>query len=505
VAFTVTNAFKWWVREHPERLAIDYDGEQVSYSQLHDWAARVALNLIANGLKPGDRVSAIAPNCLEYAVLIVATMLAGGISAPVSFRSSVRELHRILGTLQPAVLFSGEEQGATAHQAIGETDLPLRSLKEIRALREAPPADSAKLHTPRSDEALFIIGTSGSTGDPKGVIYSQCSTMTYAAEFALMQPRCGNGGSILATGPYSSASGTLLLLQFLSTGSSIYAQSRFTAERSLHLLQRHKITTFLASVIFFERIAALPEFETADLSSIVFAQISGARVNPALLARYRERGVVLRQAYGSTEAGGAWAARDETAVTQPEKSGPGAMFTEFAIKGAEGGFAPAGTPGEILVRSAGLSTGYWNNEAATKEAYRDGWLHTGDLGVLDERGNLTFIDRLKDIIISGGLNVSAMEVESVIAEVDGVKEVVVLPAQDEQFGETPLAVVHGEVDRVSIPAIIAHCNEHLSSYKVPRYVAIEAEPLPRLASGKISKIPLRERYKDAASFLPKVR
>jgi fatty-acyl-CoA synthase len=383
VAFTVTNAFKWWVREHPGRLAIDHDGEEVSYSQLHDWATRVAMDLIESGIKPGDRVSAFGTNSLEYAVLIVATMLAGGISAPVSFRSSVRELNRSLGTLQPRVL-----------------------------------------------------------------------------------------------------------LQFLSTGSTIYAQARFTPERSLQLLLRHKITTFLASVIFFERIAVLPEFETADLSSIVFAQISGARVNPALLVRYREHGVVLRQAYGSTEAGGAWAARNETAISEPEKAGRGAMFSEFAIKGKDGGFAPAG---------------YWNNEAATKDAFRDGWLHTGDLGVLDERGNLTFIDRFKDIIISGGLNISAMEVESVIAEVDGVREVVVLPTKDEQFGETPLAIVYGEAGRISIPAVIAHCNAQLSNYKVPRYVAIEAEPLPRLPSGKISKIPLREKYKDGPSFLPKVR
>jgi fatty-acyl-CoA synthase len=489
VAFTVTNAFKWWVHEHPGRLAIDYDGEEVSYSQLHDWATRVAMDLIESGIKPGDRVSAFGTKSLEYAVLIVATMLAGGISAPVSFRSSVRELNRSLGTLQPRVLFSDDEHAATARQAIGNKGPALRSLSEVRALRDAPSPDLSKLHTPRSDEALFIIGTSGSTGDPKGVIYSQGSTMAYAAEFALMEPRCGNGGSSLATGPYSSPSGTLLL-QFLSTGSTIYAQARFTPERSLQLLLRHKITTFLASVIFFERIAVLPEFETADLSSIVFAQISGARVNPALLVRYREHGVVLRQAYGSTEAGGAWAARNETAISEPEKAGRGAMFSEFAIKGKDGGFAPAG---------------YWNNEAATKDAFRDGWLHTGDLGVLDERGNLTFIDRFKDFIISGGLNISAMEVESVIAEVDGVREVVVLPAKDEQFGETPLAIVYGEAGRISIPAVIAHCNAQLSNYKVPRYVAIEAEPLPRLPSGKISKIPLREKYKDGPSFLPKVR
>ena len=506
MGFTVTSAFKWWVRDHPGRLALDYDGEEVTYAELYAWAARVAANLVESGVKPGDRVSAFGINSLEYAVLILGVMLAGGITAPLSFRSSVRELKRGLGTLQPALLFCDEERAAFAREAIGNDATPkLRSLSEIRPLRNAPAPRTDQLHDPQPDEPLFIIGTSGSTGDPKGVIYSHRSTMAYAAEFAIMQPRCGNGGSILSTGPYSSASGTLLLMQFLATGATTYAQSRFTPERALQLLQEKKITTFLASVIFFERIAALPEFEHADLSTIAFAQISGARVNPALLARYRERGVVLRQAYGSTEAGGAWAARDATAVSQPEKSGPGAMFTEFAIKAENGGFAPAGVAGEILIRSAGLATGYWNSEAATREAFRDGWLHTGDLGVLDERGNLTFIDRLKDIIISGGLNISAMEVESVIAEVAGVKEVVVLPAKDAQFGETPLAVVHGDPDRISIPAIVEYCNAHLSNYKVPRYVAVESEPLPRLASGKISKIPLREKYKDAHTFLTKVR
>lgn len=504
MAFTITSAFKWWVREHPNRVALDYDGEEVTYAELYAWSSRVSAQLIESGVRPGDRVSAFAINSLEYAVLIVGIMLAGGINAPLSFRSSVRELKRAMTPLRPTLLFSDEEHAGIAREALGtEGALKLRSLSEIRPLRSAAPP--GPLHEPHPDEPLFIIGTSGSTGDPKGVVYSHGSTMVYAAEFAIMEPRCGNGGSILASGPYSSSSGTLLLMQFLATGSTIYAQSRFKADRALQLLQEKKITTFLASVIFFERIAALPEFAHADLSTIQFAQISGARVHPALLARYRERGVVLRQAYGSTEAGGAWAARNDTAVTEPEKSGPGAMFTEFAIRGEDGGFAPAGVTGEILIRSAGLSTGYWNNEEATKEAFRDGWLHTGDLGVLDERGNLTFIDRIKDIIISGGLNISAMEVESVIAEVDGVQEVVVLSAKDDQFGETPLAVVHGDPKKLSIPAIIAHCNANLSNYKVPRYVAIEPEPLARLGSGKISKVPLREKYKDAPSFLPKVR
>jgi fatty-acyl-CoA synthase len=504
MSFTVTSALKWWVREHPQRVALDYDGEAVTFRELYDWGARVAARLIELGVERGDRVSAFGFNSLEYAVLLIGALLAGAVSAPVSFRSSPRELSRALALLTPKLLFSDEPHVQSAQQALAEAPgARLLSLADVRRLREAP--SPASLPAPHEDDAVFIIGTSGSTGDPKGVIYSQRTIMTYSAEFAIMEPACGNGGSLLSVGPYSSASGTLLLMQFLSTGSTIYAQSQFNPREALRLLQEKKITTFLAATIFFERIADVPEFETADLSSMKFAQISGARVNPALLARYRERGVILRQAYGCTEAGGAWAARGDAAFLEPEKAGPGGMFSEFAIKGEEGGFAPAGTPGEILIRSPALAVGYWNNEAATAQAFRDGWLHTGDRGFLDENGNLTFIDRIKDIIISGGLNISALEVEGVIAEVEGVQEVVVIPAPDTQFGETPLAIVYGDPAVVSIDAIVSHCAEHLASYKLPRYIVLEDEPLPRLASGKVAKVTVRDKYKDAHLRLQKVR
>ena len=271
------------------------------------------------------------------------------------------------------------------------------------------------------------------------------------------------------------------------------------------MLRTYPISTFLAATIFFERIAALPEFENADLSTVAFAQIGGARVSADLLARYRDKGVILRQAYGCTEAGGAWAARDETALTEPHKCGVGAMFSRFKVVLPDGTEAESGEPGEILVQSDALATGYWNNEEQTAATFRDGWLHTGDRGIVDERGNLTFIDRMKDIIISGGLNISAMEVENVIAELPEIREVVVIAVPDEQFGETPLAIVHGEALHIEPARIVEHCRKELASYKVPRYVSIEPEALPRLPSGKIDRTGLRARFANAPSFLEKVR
>jgi fatty-acyl-CoA synthase len=504
MAFTVSRAFQWWSIDRPDRVALDYEGEPVTYAQLYAWGARVAGWLAEQGLRPGDRVSTVAANSLDYAALIVGIMLAGGINAPLTFRASPRELRRSLDLLTPTLLFCDPDREACANEALGSAEQhKLRRLDGIRPLRDAP--EPPPPHEAKADDPLFIIGTSGSTGFPKGVVYTHGSTMTYSAEFAMMEPATGNGGSILAAGPYSSSSGTLLLMQFLSTGATIHAQNKFSPEIALALLQEKKITTFLASVIFWERIAALPEFDRADLSTIRFAQISGARVNPALLERYREKGLVLRQAYGCTEAGGAWAARDNTATTAPEKCGPGGMFSGYRILLPDGSIAPPGEPGEILVRSDGLTVGYWNDPEQTARAYRDGWFHTGDRGVMDAEGNLTFIDRIKDIIISGGLNISAMEVEGAIAEIDGVDEVVVIAAADADFGETPLAVIHGDSDRLDPQAIVRHCRSALASYKVPRYVAFEPEPLPRLPSLKINKVLLREKYREAPTFLEKVR
>ena len=151
-----------------------------------------------------------------------------------------------------------------------------------------------------------------------------------------------------------------------------------------------------------------------------------------------------------------------------------------------------------------MMKGYWNNPKATSEAIRDGWLHSGDIGMLDEDGLLTFIDRKKDIIISGGLNISAAEVERAIGEFQGVEEVVVIAAPDTKFGETPMAVLYADRP-IQVDQLVAHCNARLADYKVPRYVVVEDEPLPRLATGKLSKPAVRQKWKDAVASLPRVR
>lgn len=504
MAFTIYSALKWWACECPNQTALSVEDQPITFAELWSWAGRTADYLAKLGVKPGDRVAAVAMNSLEYAVLAFGLMRAGALATPLSFRSTASEIADAFTDTNPVLAFCDTDRHGALAEALGAgAETMLKLLDEIGRLRHGP--EVALDYEPTEDTPVFIIGTSGSTARPKGVIYSHRTIMTYASEFVIMEPRCGRGSGVLSVGPFSSSSGYLLLMQFSALGATLYIEKHFEAERALRLLVNHRITTFQSAPIFFERIAALPGFAAADLSHLYWTQVGGARVSQSLLKAWRDKGVVLRHLYGSTEAGGGWGARDDVAVSAPEKCGRGGMFTQYAILAENGGFAPAGTAGEILVRSPCLMVGYWNNPQATQDAVRDGWLRTGDLGVLDETGNLTFIDRLKDIIISGGLNISAAEVERVISELDAVKEVAVLAARDTEFGETPLAVIHAEAGALSVSAVIEHCNRRLSNYKVPRYVALETSPLPRLPSGKLSKQALRQKYQDAADYLPKVR
>nr|WP_047168136.1 AMP-binding protein [Sphingomonas sp. Y57] len=504
MSFTFASALRWWARDLPGNVALSVDDDAVTYAEIYDWSARVGHHLIEQGVEPGDRVMMVGLNSLPYAVVILALARIGAVGTPLTFRSSAAEVREGIANFEPRLIFTDEDRRAVVVEALG--DRGTDALRDFAAIDAFRAGERRALEVPLDpDGPMFVIATSGSTAKSKGVVQTQRGVMVYACEFTVMEPRCGKGARFLSLGPFSSQSGYLLLLQFLATGVSIYMESRFDPERALRILVDEKITMFLGVPIFFERIAALPGFAEADLSNLYFGQIAGARVNLNLLKAWRDKGVVLRQAYGCTEVGGGWAARDDTAVAEPQKCGRGGPFNEFAIAGEDGQLAPPGVVGEILFRGASLMGGYWDNPDATAEAVRDGWFHTGDLGMIDEVGNVTFIDRLKDIIISGGLNISAAEVEKVIAEVDGVEEVAVIAALDEQFGETPLAVVHGDAGRLSVPAIIAHCDGALASYKVPRYVSIEGEPLPRLPSGKISKPAIRAAYKDAAQRLERVR
>ena len=496
---TLPNAIAWWARMRGDQPAVVLDGEVLTYRDYHDWSGRVAAMLIADVLTPGDRVAICSTNSLAYVALIMGTIRAGGIVNPVNFRYTPREVAELVATTEPSIAFA-DPAHTTQMEAAGLTP---RAMAEIEALRHGPAVKPS--HDPQPDAPVVIIATSGSTARPKGVVFTNRSMTAYAASWAVEDTSSAPGSRIISLAPLNTSAGFVQLMHYTTQGCTLYMMPQFVAAEALQLIERERITCFGAVPAFFEFIAALPEFADADLSSIKLATAGGARVSRQLLDTYKAKGITIRQIYGQTEIGGnATMMPEHLALDAPEKCGWGNIFMDLRVARPDGSDCDPGEPGEILLRSPGMMLGYWRNPEETARTIRDGWLHSGDIGVLDEDGMLTFVDRLKDLIISGGLNISAAEVERVVCEFPGITEALAIAAPDSKFGETPLVVYHGPAE-IDVAALIRYCDTNLSNYKVPRYVAFSAEPLPRLATGKLSKPAVRQLYASAHERLSRVR
>ncbi len=499
MAQTLSGANAWWARMRPDQPAIVLNGETLTYGDYKSWADRVAAMLIRDGLTPGDRVAICSANSLAYCALIMGIIRAGGIVNPVNFRYTKREIADLTDGTTPAFAFAAPEFAEKMEVAGAR----VRPMQDIEALRHGEPASVPHVVDP--DAPVVIIATSGSTAKPKGVVFTNRAMTAYAAGWASEESATPPGSRVISLAPLNTSAGFVQLMHYTTLGCTVFMMPQFVPAEALQLIQDQRINSFGAVPVFFEAIAALPDFAAADLSSIRQATVGGARVSRLLQETYKSKNITLRQIYGQTEIGGNVTIMPEhMAGEAPEKCGWGAIFTDIRVVDPDGADCAPGVQGEIIMRSPGMMKEYWRDPENTAKSIRDGWLHSGDIGVLDEKGLLTFVDRMKDLIISGGLNISAAEVEAVVNEFPGVVETLVIAAPDPKFGETPLAVYHGPQE-VDVAALIAHCNASLSNYKVPRYVIYSEQPLPRLATGKLSKPAIRATYADAHERLARVR
>ncbi|ORL15996.1 class I adenylate-forming enzyme family protein [Prescottella equi] len=504
---TVIDALTYWAGTVPDQPAIDFAGDVVTYRELDTWADAVAHDLAARGVTAGDRVSYLGTNSLEWCAAALGAMKVGAISAPFNQRMLAGELTVLVDDCEPAVVYCDaalrprldEVHAERGTFEVAEFDT------DVRPLRGTAPAP---FRTPVSDQSdpTAIVFTSGTTGKPKGVVFTHATIAGEMHEWSLMEPIEQNGLRPLLVLPLFTAAGIIWgISRTVLHGGTLLLQPGFDPEAALRVMIESRATTLTGPPILFEQISRVPGFEGADLNHLTTAHVGGARVPSALVGAWLERGVQLRQIYGQTEIGGSATAmpRNE-AADHPDKCGFGGIFTKIRVVDADGNDCAPEEVGQILLRGPGMMPCYWRNEDATRAALIDGWLHTGDLGKLDDSGYLTFVDRLKDMIISGGLNISPAEIEQVINRMPGVEEVAVISVPDEKFGETPAAIVK-KVEGLTEADVVEHCNRNLADFKVPRYVVFVDSGLPRMASGKISKRDLRDTYSDVPQTYPKVR
>ncbi|GAA4548825.1 class I adenylate-forming enzyme family protein [Pseudonocardia xishanensis] len=504
---TVVDALRWWVHTVPGHPAIDFDGDVLDYAALDGWSDGVAHRLRDTGVGPGDRVGIVGANSVEWCVAALGAWKVGAVVCGFNQRFLAAELGALVELCEPTVVV-----GDAAHLplldevlAAGAVFAPLGLEEVVGAARggEHPPTPA---HDAQPDDPTAIVFTSGTTGTPKGVVFTHRTIAGIMHEWSLGEPVAPNDLRVLLVLPMFTAAGVVWgLARSLVQGGTLYLQPRFDPPRALDVLQQARITTFTGPPILFEQVSQVPGFESARMEHLTTAWVGGARVPVPLLEKWRPRGVALRQIYGQTEIGGtATAMSAEGALVHPDKCGTGGVFTRIRVVDADDRDCAPGEVGEIVMRGPGMLPGYWRNEEATKQALRGGWLHTGDLGTLDADGLLTYVDRMGEMINSGGLKISPAELETVLAQAPGVAEVAVIPVSDDKFGETPAAVVHADGD-LDPAALVAFASARLADYKVPRYVIAHDGPLPRMASGKVAKRDLRGVYADAAERFPRVR
>jgi acyl-CoA synthetase (AMP-forming)/AMP-acid ligase II len=497
-------------RTWPDAEAV-VDGEvRLTCTGLAAEVERFAAALVARGVKAGERVAIWAPNSWRWVVAALGTVTAGAVMVPLNTRFKGPEAGYILRRTRAVLLVTDDGFLGNRYVAmLADEELPelstvvvfdgtagvpwasfVDSGVDLAAARERAAAVGP-------DDLSDIFFTSGTTGLPKGAMLThRQSTQLYVSWSALADLRAGD--RYLLVNPFFNTFGYKAgIIACLLRGAAIVPQPVFDVDTTLGLIERERITVMPGPPTLYASILDHPRRRSFDLGSLRVA-VTGATTVPVVLIERMQNELALDTvvtAYGLTETcGTATMCRpDDDPVTIATTCGRAVDDVEVRVADPGGATVPAGQPGEVLVRGYNVMRGYFEDEAATAEAVDpDGWLHTGDIGVMDERGYLRITDRVKDMYIVGGFNAYPAEIEQVLARHGAVAEVAVIGVPDERLGEVGRAfVVRRPGATADADELIAYCRERLANYKVPRSVVL-VEALPRNASGKVVKPQLRQ-------------
>lgn len=477
-------------RTTPNRVAIVYDGRLVSYAELDEHSEQRAADLVARGVRRGDRVATLTGNSPEHVEVFFACAKAGLILQPLNWRLAPAELAYQLDDAEPAVLLVEDEYAELAAAALAAASSEPARLP-IAAVGEASVSET---QAPLSGEdGLLLVYTSGTTGKPKGALLTHANCFWTNLSFDVSTGVSGDDIVLQVLPQFHCGGWNVQALLAWWKGATVVLERTFDPERCLELIEAKRVTTTMGVPANYLFMAQSPSFTGAELSSLRKAVVGGAPMPLALLETWRERGVDIVQGYGLTEAApNVLCLPPEDAVRKAGWAGKPYVHVDVALRDPENGALLEGAAtGELVVRGPNVFAGYWGNEEATAEAFADGWLLTGDVAERDADGYYRISGRLKDMYISGGENVYPAEVEDVLHELDGVDDAAVVGVPDERWGEVGVAFVAlDENSALTEEDVLAFCRERLASFKVPKSVRFVPQ-LPRSAMNKVLKDELK--------------
>lgn len=507
---TLPQAIRRAAARWPDRAAIVDERAVLSYADLGRETERVARALIALGVEAGDRVAVWAPNVAEWILAACGIHAAGAVLVPINTRMKGVEAAEILERSGARVLFCIGDFLGQYYPALLSNDLRPKTLAQIVVLGGARAGDlgwdaflkhADTVPVERVQERERALGpdsiadlmfTSGTTGRPKGVMATHGAPIRAFTEWARVVG-LSEGDRYLIINPFFHTFGYKAgwLAAFLR-GATVYPHQVFDADSVLARIERERITFLPGPPTLFLTMLAHPRLKDFDISSLQGAVTGAATVPPVLITRMRDELGIKRvtTAYGLTECGGCATVcnPEDSAETIATTCGRALPGTELRCADEAGNSVAVGEPGEVLLRGYHVMRGYFDDDAATAETIdADGWLHTGDVGVLDERGYLRITDRLKDMFIVGGFNCYPAEIERALSAHPAIAQVAVVGVPDERMGEVGCAcVIVRPGAALSADELIGWSRERMANYRVPRHMlAFDAFPLN--ASNKVLK------------------
>ena len=491
-------AWSWLVARAaltPDREALVDGDARITYRDLATRAEAAARLLWEQGVRPGDRVATLTANRGEFVELLYAVARVGALLVPLNWRLAAPELAYQLADAGARVLFTEPAQAEAAGRLAVEQRVVFGGDYAARrdgARAEPPPEAEAGFSDP-----YLILYTAGTTGRAKGAVLTHANLFWNVANMAIAVGLSEADTTVTILPMFHSGGIGLFTLPSLTLGGRVIIQRSFDAAGLRELIVNERAAVVLGVPATWLAMAELPDFTAQDCPSLRYLCSGGAPLPTPLIDRLAERGFVVLQGYGLTET-----APGGTLIPPPDwrrkagTVGKPMLFVELRAVADDGAPVPAGTIGEVQFRGPNVFAGYWRRPEATAEVFTgDGWFRTGDLGIFDDEGFLTLVDRKKDMVITGGENVYSAEVEDVLFAHPAIAEAAIVGVPDERWGERVVAViVRRSGSAVTADEVIAFCRERLAKYKSPREVVF-IDVLPRNAAGKVLKRQLREQVR----------
>jgi long-chain acyl-CoA synthetase len=471
----------------PARTALAPGGTRLSFSKLEDRVKGIAAALSAHGFNAGDRLALLLPNSPEYIELVYACSWLGVIAVPINTRLSQVEIDRIVADANPHGLVRHSTLPTTTAGISWQRVLDLDPLET----RNDPPPEVC--YDPEA--ILALIYTSGTTGWPKGVMVTHANILADIHNFNYWM-RYTEGGVYLHAAPIFHIADFPAMFAAPAFSACQFTLPKFNLQSFCETVEREHVTHTVLVPTMINLLTQFPNASKYDLSSLEVLAYGGSPMAPELIQRTRELlpHVRLVQVYGLSETGFLTGLQDQEHTPDLLLScGRPCPGIDLQVTDESGRQIEPGKPGELVARGANIMRGYWHNPEETELAFRNDSFRTGDIGFQDAQGYFYILDRLKDMIVTGGENVYSGEVEAAIYEHPAVREVAVFGIPDPKWGELVMAcVVPKSGIALTADELVAHCRQSLASYKIPRRVEFQDTDLPKSGSGKILKRVLRD-------------